>query len=44
MVNDKPKYFGSHLGNCPPEDARTASGVFYRLVKKNLQMRKILFP
>ena len=33
MVYDKSQYFGSHLSNCPPNDARTASGVVYRLVK-----------
>lgn len=32
MVYDKSQYFGSHLENCPPNDALTASGVVYRFV------------
>ena len=35
MVYDKSRYFGSHLSNCPPNDARPTSGTVYYLVRNN---------
>ncbi len=44
MVYDKSQYFGSHLENCPPNDARTASGIVYRLVKNNPPNKRDFIP
>lgn len=35
MVYDSSGYFGSHLSNCPPNDAQPALGIIYRLVFNN---------
>ena len=35
MVYDRSQYFGSHLSNCPPNDAQPALGIIYRLVFNN---------
>ena len=35
MRRKEVKMFGSHLEDCPPTDAETASGVVYRIVENN---------
>ncbi len=38
------KLLGSHLDNCPPEDAEPASGIVYYLVRNNPPQEKDFIP
>lgn len=44
MVYDKSQCLGSHLENCPPDDAKPANGTVYYLVKHNPPIKKDFEP
>lgn len=44
MVYDESQCLGSHLENCPPDDAQPASGTVYYLVKHNPPIEKDFEP